>query len=59
MFVAWRRERTFGCGIIGNDEKPRAQCKKSTFTVVSKELCCAAPVDPVAIETKNVGRSVA
>ena len=33
--------------------------KKSAFTVVSKELCGAAAVDPVRIETKNVGRSVA
>ena len=33
--------------------------KKSAFTVVSKELCGAAAVDPVRIETKNLGRSVA
>ena len=33
--------------------------KKSAFTVVSKELCVAAVVDPVRIGTKNVGRSVA
>ena len=25
MFVDWRREVTFGCGIIGNFEKPRVQ----------------------------------
>ena len=33
--------------------------KKSAFTVVSKELCGAAAVDPVRAETKNVGRRVA
>ena len=57
MFVDWRRKVTFGCGIIGNFEKPRVQ--ETAFTVVSKELCGAATVDPVRIETKNVGRSVA
>ena len=57
MFVDWRREVTFGCGIIGNFEKPRVQITGPT--VVSKELCGAAAVDVVRIETKNVGRSVA
>ena len=34
--------------------------KKLAFTVVSKELCGAATLDPVRrIETKNVGRGVA
>ena len=33
--------------------------KKSALTLVSKELCGAAAIDPVRIETKNVGRSVA
>ena len=57
MFVDWRREVTFGWGIIGNFEKPRVQITGPT--VVSKELCGAAAVDAVRIETKNVGRSVA
>ena len=57
MFVDWRREVKFGCGIIGNFEKPRVHL--TAFTVVSKEFCGAATVDSVRIETKNVGRSVA
>ena len=55
MFVDWRREVTFGCGIIGNFEKPRVQ-EIGLQAVVSKQLCGVAAVYPVRIETKNVGR---
>ena len=44
MFVDWRREVTFGCGFIGNFEKPRFQeiglyCSFKRITW----CCCGRP----------------
>ena len=55
MFVDWRREVTFGCGIIGNFEKPRVQ-EIGLQAVVSKQLCGAAAVYPGKNWNKKCGK---
>ena len=57
MFVDWRWELRSVAELSGIFKN--RGFKKSAFTVVSKKLCGAAAVDPVGIETKIVGRSVA